>query len=225
MVKIVAAEASRPGLKRWLGEETLVKTMKTNSVRAWSAHLEQLRVGYEGGLLKDDTGNHFFLAMQVRDLPDIYKHRITTGSMRAAVQSNDVVTVIKKYICDEQLSQPPLLTLTHARFSRLDTMVPRAKQPLRECTAAKQAWLETARLVVRAYGPAYEVSAQYLRDLCADVFYNTSVPPPLPWHMGSLLAFSCFGSERAWIPVISWATKEIMALQRSRRAPCNFQTA
>lgn len=66
VVSIIQDELTKPTIKDWLGSGTRVAVRKLDSTRDWRNHLPALGVKLEGGLLKDDTGNHLFLSMQRR---------------------------------------------------------------------------------------------------------------------------------------------------------------
>ena len=59
----IRSELSKVTIRDWLGSNVKVNVWKLNAVRAWRDHLPGLGVKLEGGLLRDDTGNHLFLSM------------------------------------------------------------------------------------------------------------------------------------------------------------------
>ena len=70
----IAHELSKPSIKDWIGPSTQVSVRKLNATRDWRNHLPSLGVKLEGGLLKDEDGNHLFLAMRRRgDIWVLYK--------------------------------------------------------------------------------------------------------------------------------------------------------
>ena len=66
MAAAIAHELSKPSIKDWIGPSTQVSVRKPNATRDWRNHLPSLGVKLEGGLLKDEDGNHLFLAMRRR---------------------------------------------------------------------------------------------------------------------------------------------------------------
>lgn len=56
-------ELAKTSIRDWLGSNVKVNIQKLDSTRAWRDHIPQLGVKLEGGLLRDDTGNHLFLSM------------------------------------------------------------------------------------------------------------------------------------------------------------------
>ena len=51
---------------------------------------------------------------------------VNEGSFRGMASPHDVISLMKKHICDKELSQPPMLVLTHHRAGCLD-IVPTQK--------------------------------------------------------------------------------------------------
>ena len=116
------------------------------------------------------------------DLPDALKAQVNRGSNRAVSSQNDVVMLIKKYICSPELSQAPLLTLTQARFERLRGPVPVAKKRLRtNRTESHHNWLKLAEPVLASYGDKYAPAAAYLRALADDKFWKEAELPAMDW--------------------------------------------
>lgn len=68
VVRVVSDELNKPSIKDWIGPSTRVRVEKMDSTRDWRGHIPALGVRLEGGLLKDNTGNHFFMAMRRRGL-------------------------------------------------------------------------------------------------------------------------------------------------------------
>ena len=62
----IAQELSKPSIKDWIGPNTRVCVRKLDCTRDWRNHLPSLGIKLEGGLLKDDEGNHLFLSMRRR---------------------------------------------------------------------------------------------------------------------------------------------------------------
>lgn len=62
----ITSELSKPSMKDWIGPSTMVCVTKLDCTRDWRNHLPSLGVKLEGGLLKDDEGNHLFLSMRRR---------------------------------------------------------------------------------------------------------------------------------------------------------------
>lgn len=63
-VTSIRDELSKPTIKDWLGTNTRLRVERLGSSRDWRNHLPSTGVKLEGGLLRDDTGNHFFLSLQ-----------------------------------------------------------------------------------------------------------------------------------------------------------------
>lgn len=59
----IRAELSKPTVRDWLGSNVEVNVERLCATHAWRDHLPSLGVKVEGGLLRDDTGNHLFLFM------------------------------------------------------------------------------------------------------------------------------------------------------------------
>ena len=66
VVAVVHDELSKPSIKDWVGSGTRLRVEKVDCTRDWRGHLPSLGIKLEGGLLRDDTGNHFFLSMMRR---------------------------------------------------------------------------------------------------------------------------------------------------------------
>ena len=67
VISVIQDELSKPTLKDWLGSQTRLAVRKLDGTHDWLSHLPGLvKVKLKGGLLKDDTGNHLFLALQRR---------------------------------------------------------------------------------------------------------------------------------------------------------------
>lgn len=64
MITAVKDELSKPSIKDWIGCNTRLRVDKLNCVRDWRNHLPNTGIKLEGGLLRDDTGNHFFMSLQ-----------------------------------------------------------------------------------------------------------------------------------------------------------------
>ena len=59
-------ELCKPTIRDWIGPATRIRVERLNATRDWRGHIPSLGVKLEGGLLRDDTGKHFFLSMQRR---------------------------------------------------------------------------------------------------------------------------------------------------------------
>ena len=59
----IRSELAKPTVRSWIGTGVAVNVLKLDATRAWRDHIPGLGVKLEGGLLRDDTGNHLFLAM------------------------------------------------------------------------------------------------------------------------------------------------------------------
>jgi hypothetical protein len=66
VISTISSELSKPTIKDWIGARTRVSVKKLNVTRSWRSHLPEAGVKLEGGLLKDESGNHLFLCMQRR---------------------------------------------------------------------------------------------------------------------------------------------------------------
>ena len=66
VVRVVRNELCKSSILDWVDSTTHVQVQKLNTSRDWRQHLPSLGVKLEGGLLKDDTGNHYFFNMQRR---------------------------------------------------------------------------------------------------------------------------------------------------------------
>ena len=53
------------------------------------------------------------------DLPDALAHSVDNGSWRGAPHHEDIICLVKRHVCDGQLSQSPLLVLPEARVFRV----------------------------------------------------------------------------------------------------------
>lgn len=66
VVASVKDELCKATIKDWVGPSTRVRVEKLDCTRAWREHIPALGIKLEGGLLRDDTGNHFFMSLQRR---------------------------------------------------------------------------------------------------------------------------------------------------------------
>lgn len=66
VMEAITSELSKPSIRDWIGPHTRVQIRKLDCTRPWRAHLPNLGIRLEGGLLRDSSGNHLFLAMQRR---------------------------------------------------------------------------------------------------------------------------------------------------------------
>ena len=66
MAEAIQSELTKPTVKDWVGIQTRVEVKKMNATHSWRAHLPATGIKLEGGLLRDDEGNHMFLCMQRR---------------------------------------------------------------------------------------------------------------------------------------------------------------
>jgi hypothetical protein len=148
---------------------------------AWRDAFDKIGVKVEGGLLEDASSNHFFMAVQLQDLPGPRQAQVERGSKRGDVRNDDVICLIKKYIKDDELSQPPLLVMTEAEGSCIPNL-PEAKHPLRIVSPkVKAEWSKLATAVEQYYGDSYVPAAEYLRHLVQDHFFNSTPLTPIPW--------------------------------------------
>lgn len=68
VIRVIESELSKASIKDWIGPATKVQVQKLSCTRDWRNHLPGLGVKLEGGLLKDESGNHMFLSMRRRGL-------------------------------------------------------------------------------------------------------------------------------------------------------------
>ena len=61
VMQILRSELDRPGLKSWIGKDTMVNVEKLDVVRAWKDHYEPLQTKFSGGLQTDSTANRLFM--------------------------------------------------------------------------------------------------------------------------------------------------------------------
>lgn len=66
VIAAIHDELTKPSIRDWIGPSTTVNVRKLNCTRNWKDHVSGTGVKLEGGLLRDDEGNHMFLAMQRR---------------------------------------------------------------------------------------------------------------------------------------------------------------
>ena len=66
VIQAIRDELSKPTTKDWIGRGVRVTVEKMDCTRNWRSHVSGTGVKLEGGLLKDDAGNHLFLCMQRR---------------------------------------------------------------------------------------------------------------------------------------------------------------
>ena len=59
----IRQELCKPSIRDWLGTNVEVNIWKLSATRDWRHTLPNLGVKLEGGLLRDDQGNHLFLSM------------------------------------------------------------------------------------------------------------------------------------------------------------------
>ena len=123
----------------------------------------------------------FNLFAALLDLPDALQNAADRGSNRNTPSSQDIFCLVKKYICEEDLGQRPLLVLTKAAADRVADL-PEGKHSLRNVSAdVKGDWRKLATTVEQYYGPSYTPASQYLQRLCEVYFHQTSEPCALPW--------------------------------------------
>ena len=64
VIDILEEELARPGMRAFIGLETMVKVSKLDAVRAWKDFFNPTQqVGLRGGLLEDSSANHCFISM------------------------------------------------------------------------------------------------------------------------------------------------------------------
>lgn len=66
VIAAISSELTKPTIKDWVGSRTRISVKKLDATRSWRSHLPGTGVRLEGGLLKDESGNHLFLCMQRR---------------------------------------------------------------------------------------------------------------------------------------------------------------
>ena len=59
----IRAELTKPTIKDWLGSEVKVLVTKMDATLDWRKQIPSLGLKIEGGLLKDESGNHLFLSL------------------------------------------------------------------------------------------------------------------------------------------------------------------
>ena len=90
---------------------------------------------------------------------------------------------MKRHICDEGLSQQPLLVLPYDRGLLLPILVPTTPRP-RNPPRHSADWQKLASIVEARYGPQYMDAARYLRALsCQSAELQLT---PLPWHAAAI---------------------------------------
>lgn len=62
-MEAIREELGKPSIKDWLGTNVRVNVQPLPATRNWRDHIPALGVKLEGGLLRDDSGNHMFLSM------------------------------------------------------------------------------------------------------------------------------------------------------------------
>lgn len=64
VMAVLEDELSRPGMRAFIGLDTVVKVSKLDAVRFWKGHFKpKQEVGLSGGLLEDSSANHCFIAI------------------------------------------------------------------------------------------------------------------------------------------------------------------
>lgn len=115
------------------------------------------------------------------DLPQQLQTRVDRGSNNDAMRNDDVVCLIKKFICQPELGQEPLLVMTHRQAAAIPNL-PTEKHPAREVAAdAKEKWNKLASTVEDYYGESYRPAAEYLRNLVRGYFHENTDLEDLPW--------------------------------------------
>ena len=114
IIEKIVDELHRPALRSWIGLSSEIHCQKLDSVRAWKGHFASTeQVGLSGGLLDDDTANHFFLMLLRR------------GS-DSALGVLGISTFPKKFhsnsIRGNQGSLPPLCSPTKSKIVRFFPM-------------------------------------------------------------------------------------------------------
>lgn len=61
-MEAIRAELGKQSIKDWIGPNVIVNVKQLDATRAWRDHIAELKVKLEGGLLKDDSGNHVFMS-------------------------------------------------------------------------------------------------------------------------------------------------------------------
>lgn len=63
-MEAIRTELRKPSIQDWLGGSNVtVNVQKLSATRDWRSQIPSVGVKLEGGLLRDDTGNHLFLSM------------------------------------------------------------------------------------------------------------------------------------------------------------------
>ena len=77
-------------------------------VRKWKAQAQKLNISMTGGLLRSDTGHHAHIFTARQDVPQHLQADITS---KAHAQDCDIVCMVKRWMGDNSLCQPPLVVM------------------------------------------------------------------------------------------------------------------
>lgn len=72
---------------------------------------------------------YLFICTPLADLPELLASNVDSASWRGAAFPEDVVCLVKRYICSSVLNQPPLLVLPQSRISAV-SLIPQPKIPV-----------------------------------------------------------------------------------------------
>lgn len=123
----------------------------------------------------------WFWVHALSDLPEPLQRSVVRGSYRHPPALDDIICLVKKYIGDGELSQPPLLVMTRRQASSIPN-IPTDRHPLRTVSdKVKKDWQKLANAVQSFYGDSYKPAALYLQRLLADFFYNSATLENLQW--------------------------------------------
>jgi hypothetical protein len=140
----------RPALEAWFnGAEVHVEVI--DSVRNWKEYFAQADVTFSGAMLSDAKSMHAWMFLKRRDLSPAMSVEHPTGrsSMRFVAHPDDVVLVVKHYVWQATMPQPPLLVLPHAR-RLLAGPLPVALRPPNEPKHPTE-WIEYADIIVQLW--------------------------------------------------------------------------
>ena len=198
------------------GAEVSVEVL--DGCRDWLSWSASLGAVLEGGLLRDDTGNHAFIFLCRKDLPrglQVEPARRMGGRVVALDESPlDVILLIKRHAHDANLSQPPQCILPYKMWVHFLQGHPRVPTKLRspnEPGEMAEYWLYCAQSLLEFFPQGtMQRSIRYLQMLAAGQRGHDSDFPPLPWM------YSCKGrpdveealeDEIHYLPVVVPALK------------------
>lgn len=126
------------------------------------------------------------------DLADVPQRLVCKMKDVPFPHDEDVVCLIKRFISDSDLSQPPLFVCPHDRLARLSSLVPLTAMPRKPVQASlRDKWLQLADAFVEAFSigalSAEEAgqparAAAYLRALALGHIGAGAPAPQMQWH-------------------------------------------